>query len=58
VGSALTLSLTATQNRVDCLGFAGWNGACAGQGATCSLVLNGNLSTSVRWGRLGGCVPR
>jgi hypothetical protein len=58
IGSALTLSLTATQNTADCLAFVGWNGACAGQGSTCNLELDGDLSTSVRWGHITGCRPR
>jgi len=58
IGAALTVSVTPTENLADCLMFIGWNGACAGQGATCSLALDSDLSTSVRWGRISGCRPR
>ncbi len=55
-GTALTI--TATGSRADCLQFAAWKGACAGQGATCSLVINSNLSVGTQWGRIAGCVPQ
>jgi hypothetical protein len=57
-GVSLTIRVTPTQNLADCLTFAGWHGACAGQGATCTLTINSNLSTSTMWTRLGGCIPR
>jgi hypothetical protein len=59
-GSALTISPSATQNLADCARFTGWRGACAGQGATCSLVINSALSTSTIWkfGGIPGCVPK
>lgn len=57
-GASLTIRVTPIRNLADCLGFAGWQGACAGQGATCSLTINSNLSTSAIWTRIGGCIPR
>ena len=57
-GSALTISLTSTTNIADCLRFSSWVGACAGQGSTCSLTINSNLSTSAHWTRINGCTPR
>jgi hypothetical protein len=57
-GSSLTVHLTSTSNTADCLMFSSWLGACAGQGATCSLVINSNLSASARWTRISNCVPR
>lgn len=57
-GASLTIRVFPTQNLADCLTFAGWRGACADQGVTCNLTINSNLSTSVIWTRLGGCIPR
>jgi hypothetical protein len=58
-GSTLTIKPTATQQRADCLQFAGWQGACAGQGTTCTVVINSDLSVSERfWTRIGGCIPK
>jgi hypothetical protein len=57
-GSALTISLASTTDLADCLQFSSWVGACAGQGATCSLTINSNLSTSAHWTRINGCTPR
>lgn len=54
-GTALTI--TAEGSRADCLQFVAWRGACAGQGATCRLVINSNLSVGTQWGRISGCVP-
>lgn len=58
-GSTLTISPTATRQLADCLQFAGWNGACAGQGTTCTVVINSDISVSEKfWTRIGGCVPK
>lgn len=58
-GSTLTISPTATKQLADCLQFAGWKGACAGQGTTCTVVINSDLSVSENfWTRIGGCVPK
>jgi hypothetical protein len=56
-GTTVTVQTAAT-NLIDCARFSQWNGACAGQGATCSLVINSDLSTSARY-KFGipGCVP-
>jgi hypothetical protein len=43
-------------NIADCLQFTSWLGACAGQGETCQLVMNSDLSTNARYGRITGCV--
>jgi len=57
-GTALTIE-TAAQNLIDCRRFSGWTGACAGQGATCNLVINSNLSTSPAYKlKVSGCVPQ
>ena len=57
-GSTLTIS-TAAQNRIDCLAFTSWTGACAGQGATCTVVINSDLSTSAQFRtRISGCIPK
>lgn len=57
-GTAVTVQ-TAAQNLIDCAKFTQWDGACAGQGSTCSLVINSNLSTSARY-KFGipGCIPQ
>lgn len=57
-GTAVTVQ-TDAQNLIDCAQFSQWNGACAGQGATCHLVMNSNLSTAARY-KFGipGCVPQ
>ena len=57
-GSSLAIRLTSTTNLADCLAFSSWQGACAGQGATCTLVINSALSSRAVWTRIGGCVPR
>jgi hypothetical protein len=57
-GLTLTISPTSLQQRADCLMWIGWNGACAGQGSTCVLTINSNLSTSSRWGRISNCRPQ
>lgn len=57
-GTALTIE-TADKNLIDCRRFSGWNGACAGQLATCHLVINSNLSTSPAYrSKVSGCVPQ
>ena len=57
-GTVVTVR-TEPQNLIDCRRFSEWNGACAGQGATCTLVMNSNLSTSPAYRfRVSGCVPR
>jgi hypothetical protein len=54
----LTIS-TNPQNRIDCLAFSGWSGACAGQGATCTVVINSDLTTGAEFGTvIRGCVPK
>jgi hypothetical protein len=57
-GTAVTVR-TAAQNRIDCAQFLQWTGACAGQGATCNLVINSALTTTARY-KFGipGCVPQ
>jgi hypothetical protein len=57
-GTAVTV-VTAAQNLINCAKFSQWDGACAGQGPTCSLVINSNLSTHPRY-KFGilGCVPQ
>jgi hypothetical protein len=58
-GSTLTISPTGTRQLADCLQFAGWQGACAGQGTTCTVVINSDLSVSEHfWTRIGGCIPK
>ena len=57
-GLHLSISPTSLQQRADCLMWIGWNGACAGQGSTCSLTINSNLSTSAKWGRIANCRPQ
>lgn len=58
-GSTLTIMPVATQQRVDCLQFAGWQGACTGQGTTCTVVINSDISVSERfWTRISGCIPK
>jgi hypothetical protein len=58
-GSTLTIRPTETQDLIDCLRFSGWQGACAGQGSTCTVVINSNISVSQsRWTKISGCVPK
>ena len=56
-GSQLTIKTFPT-NQPDCEQFIRWDGACAGQGHQCSLVINSNLSTTSVFGPIKGCVPR
>ena len=57
-GTPLTIQSDA-QNWIDCAQFSSWGGACAGQGATCNLVINSELSTFAlfRFG-IPGCMPQ
>jgi hypothetical protein len=58
-GSTLTIKPTFTRNTVDCLQFAGWTGACAGQGSTCTVVINSDITVGENfWTRILGCVPK
>ncbi len=56
-GTALTIK-TKPQNLIDCEQFTNWDGACAGQGATCSVVINSDISTDAFFGPLRGCIPK
>lgn len=58
-GATATI-ITADKNLVDCARFNGWSGACAGQGTTCTLVINSDLATSAlyKFGGIPGCRPR
>jgi hypothetical protein len=58
-GSVLTIKPTTTRNLVDCLQFAGWTGACAGQGSTCTVTINSDLTVGENfWTHISGCIPR
>jgi hypothetical protein len=58
-GSTLTIKPTSTRNLIDCLQFAGWTGACAGQGSTCTVVINSDITVGENfWTRILGCVPK
>jgi hypothetical protein len=55
--AATTVHLTAEGNNVTCTQFDGWSGACFGQGATCTLTVNGNLSASAGFSKKPNCNP-
>lgn len=58
-GSVLTIRPTSTQNTIDCLRFNGWTGACAGQGSTCTVTINSDLTVGQNfWTRISGCIPK
>jgi hypothetical protein len=58
-GNVLTIKPTTTKNLVDCLQFAGWTGACAGQGSTCTVTINSDITVGEHfWTRISGCIPR
>jgi hypothetical protein len=57
-GSTLTLRVVFPTDRVNCIFFSGWSGACSGQGNPCTLVLNSNLSTDAIWSPIIGCQPQ
>lgn len=57
-GTSLTITPDGRNATADCLQFASWSGACAGQGATCNLVINSALSVRSVWTRRPGCVPQ
>jgi hypothetical protein len=58
-GSTLTIKPTSTRNLIDCLQFAGWTGACAGQGSTCTVTINSDITVGEHfWTRILGCVPK
>jgi hypothetical protein len=56
-GTSLTVKTFPT-NTPDCEQFIRWDGACAGQGHQCSLVINSNLSTTSVFGPIQGCIPK
>ena len=57
-GTQLTITPLGSNAVADCLQFASWAGACAGQGATCNLVINGDLLVTSKWSRIQGCTPQ
>lgn len=58
-GSVLTIKPTSTKNLIDCLQFAGWTGACTGQGSTCIVTINSDITVGEKlWTRIFGCVPQ
>ncbi len=56
-GTSLSIHAGA-QNLADCLRFSSWDGACAGQGNPCTLVINSDLSTTALYSIIHGCVPQ
>jgi hypothetical protein len=56
-GTPLTIKPVQPTDRINCVKFARWIGACAGQGSTCSITINSNLSTHAEWDRILGCIP-
>jgi hypothetical protein len=56
-GTTLTIK-TALKNLIDCEIFNHWDGACAGQGSTCTVVINSDISTNAFFGPLSGCIPK
>lgn len=52
-GTSLTIHTDAI-NRLACSVFDSWEGACAGQTETCTIVINSNLSTASVFADLGG----
>lgn len=58
-GSVLTIKPQSTRNLVDCLQFSGWTGACAGQGSTCTVTINSDISVGESfWTHISGCIPK
>jgi hypothetical protein len=57
-GVTLTLRVPFPTDKVNCIFFAGWTGACAGQGNPCTLVLNSDLTTEAIWDPIIGCNPQ
>jgi len=57
-GTSLAITPDGRDATADCLRFSSWSGACAGQGATCNLVINSNLSVRSVWTRVPGCTPQ
>jgi hypothetical protein len=57
-GASLSLRIPFPTDRINCVQQVRWTGACAGQGKTCNLVLNSNLSTEAIWVPIRGCDPR
>ncbi|HEU4733492.1 MAG TPA: hypothetical protein VFT22_36615 [Kofleriaceae bacterium] len=57
-GSVLTLRVPFPNDKVNCIHFTGWSGACSGQGNPCTLVLNSDLTTEAIWANTIGCQPQ
>ena len=58
IGGAQLTIRTLGANIPDCEQFLRCDGACAGQGIQCNLVINSNLSTTSVFGPIRGCHPR
>jgi hypothetical protein len=57
-GASLGLRVVFPTDKVNCIHFTGWSGACAGQGNPCSLVLNSDLFAEAIWSPTIGCQPQ
>ncbi|HEX3764835.1 MAG TPA: hypothetical protein VHW23_39335 [Kofleriaceae bacterium] len=50
------LTIEALEDNTGCLIFKHWDGACAGQGEVCSIVINSDLTTNAVYHfNAGGC---
>jgi hypothetical protein len=57
-GSGLTLRIPFPTDKPNCIRFDHWEGACAGQGTTCSIPLNSDVWTAAIWVTIIGCRPQ
>jgi hypothetical protein len=57
-GTVVSLRIPFPTDKINCIHFAGWTGACANQGNPCTLVMNSDLSTEVIWATTKGCQPQ
>jgi len=57
-GTAVAITPYGSNAVADCEQFSSWSGACAGQGTTCSLVINSDLAAASHWSKILGCVPQ
>lgn len=55
---AVTISSSITIDKINCVIWRRWTGACAGQGNPCQLSMNSDLETHSEWEFLKGCHPR
>lgn len=56
-GTTLTITPVLIHDTPNCLQFDQWSGACAGQGSTCHVTVNSDLTTEALYIAMSPCNP-